>query len=233
MTAKKVIDELKNIANPELAEHHKRFFKTGRGEYGEGDIFLGIKVPEVREIAKKHYKNIDLSEIEKLIKHPYHEIRLCALVILILKFQKADEQEQKNIYELYIKSVNYINNWDLVDISAGNIVGAYLFGKNTDEIWKLANSGHLWSERIAVISTFYFIKNGDYSLTKELCRHFLSHKHDLMHKATGWMLREAGKKEINALYEFLDEHYKLMPRTMLRYAIERLPDAKRAYYMGK
>lgn len=233
MPAEKVTEEIKNLANPELAQHHKRFFKTGRGEYAEGDLFYGIKVPELRKIAKKHYKNLDLRHIDELIKDPYHEVRLVAIVIMILKYQKALQDEQEEIYNLYLNNVNYINNWDLIDISAQHIVGAFLFGKSTDKLWELANSNHIWSERISMLSTFYFIRQGKYDITLELSEYFLGHKHDLMHKATGWMLREIGKKDINTLYSFLDRFHKTMPRTMLRYSIEKLSEQKRKFYMKK
>ena len=233
MNAEQIINELKSLSNPDLAVHHLRFFKTGKGEYAEGDLFYGLTVPDVRKISKKYYKNIDLSDIDELIKNPYHEVRLTAIVMLILKYQKAGIEEQEKIYNLYLNNVKYINNWDLVDISAQHIVGAFLFGNNTEKLWELANSNHLWSERISVLATFYFIRQGEYTHTIELSKHFLTHKHDLMHKATGWMLREMGKRDINILYSFLDEFHKIMPRTMLRYAIEKLSKEKRINYMKK
>jgi 3-methyladenine DNA glycosylase AlkD len=233
MVANQIIDEIKNFSSPELAVHHLRFFKTGKDEYGEGDLFYGLKVPDIRKISKKHFNSIDLSQIDGLIKHPYHEVRLTAIVMLILKNKKASFDEQEKIYNLYLNNVNYINNWDLVDISAHHIIGAFLFKKNTAKLWELARSGHLWSERISVVSTFYFIRQGEYSHTLELSKHFLNHKHDLIHKATGWMLREVGKRDVGALYSFLDENYKIMPRTMLRYSIEKISPDKRALYMQK
>lgn len=233
MITKQIINEIKSLSNPEFATHHLKFFKTGKGEYGEGDLFYGLKVPDVRKISKKYFKSINLSQIDELIKNPYHEVRLTAIVMLVLKYQKASIEEQEKIYNLYLNNVNFINNWDLVDISAQHIVGAFLFQKNTQKLWELANSNHLWSERISVLATLYFIRQGEYSHTTELSKHFLNHKHDLMHKATGWMLREVGKRDINSLHSFLEEFHKTMPRTMLRYAIEKLPQQKRIIYMKK
>lgn len=233
MTASSIINDLKSLANEEKAAHLSGFFKTGKGDYAEGDLFYGINVPDTRKIAKKYAKTTSLNEIETLLHDPYHEVRLAALVMLILKYQKATPTEQEEIYTLYMRSVQKINNWDLVDISAPHIVGTFLYDKDRTPLWNLAKSEHLWSERIAVLSTFYFIKNNDYQMTLELAEHFLPHKHDLMHKATGWMLREVGKKDIDTLYAFLDKHYRQMPRTMLRYAIEKLPNERKAFYMAK
>lgn len=233
MNTEQIINEIKTFANPVFAKHHLKFFKTGKGEYGEGDLFYGLKVPDVRKIAKTYYKSTALTEIDELIKNPYHEVRLAALVILVMRYQKTCAEEQEQIYNLYLNNVAYINNWDLVDISAQHIVGAYLFDKEKTKLWELARSGHLWSERISVIATFYFIRQGLYSYTLELSEHFLTHKHDLMHKATGWMLREVGKRDINTLYSFLDEYHKTMPRTMLRYALEKLTADKKTFYMAR
>lgn len=230
---KNLLKEITDLADPAFAEHHLRFFKTGKGQYGEGDMFYGLKVPDIRKLAKNYYQTIDLDALNKLIKNPYHEVRLLALIMMVYKYKKTDELEQEKIYNLYLNNVEHINNWDLVDTSAEHLVGGYLFNRDRQKLWDLANSGHLWSERISVMSTFYFIKQGDYSYTVELSKHFLPHKHDLMHKATGWMLREMGKRDIKALYAFLDEFHKIMPRTMLRYAIEKLSAEKRAFYMKK
>lgn len=225
-----ILSEIKSLSDEEQAIHLQRFFKTREGEYGEGDLFLGIKVPVTRAIAKKHYKSISLQEIDKLIKNPYHEVRFLALNIMIFKYEKTDLQSE--IFELYLKNVEYINNWDLVDLSCPKIVGNYIYkNKNYDVIYKLADSNHLWSNRIAVLATFYFIKKGDFALILELAEKFLTHKHDLMQKAVGWMLREMGKIDEKTLFEFLDNYYKIMPRTMLRYSIERLPKEKKYYYM--
>lgn len=233
MNKHQILNEIKNLSNEELAAHHARFFKMGKGEYGEGDLFYGLKVPEVRKISKKYFKTIDLREIDELIKNPYHEVRLAAIVMLVLKYPKASVEVKEEIYNLYLNNVDYVNNWDLVDISAQHIVGAFLFKNNTDKLWELANSDHLWSQRISLLATFYFIKQGEYSHTVALSKHFLNHKHDLIHKATGWMLREIGKRDVDVLYSFLDEFHKTMPRTMLRYAIEKFPLEKRCVYMAK
>lgn len=227
-----ILDEIKSFADEEKALHLQRFFKTGKGQYGEGDLFLGINVPVVRAVAKKYYKEISLDEIEELLKSPYHEVRLLALLLLVFIYEKTDLK--KDVFELYLKSVKYINNWDLVDLSCHAIVGHYVFNnKNTDTIYMLADSSHLWSNRIAVVSQYHFIKRKDFSLILELSQKFLTHKHDLMHKAVGWMLREMGKMDDKPLYNFLDKYYKVMPRTMLRYSIEKLPKDKKLYYMNK
>lgn len=228
-----IINELKSCSNKEYADHHQRFFKTGKGEYGEGDLFYGLRVPDVRKIAKKYFRIINLEEIEELIQNPYHEFRLSAVIMLVLKYPKSSTTEQEKIYNLYLNNVNYINNWDLVDVSAQYIVGPFLFKKDTQKLWELAKSDHLWSQRISILSTFYFIRQGVYSNTIELSEHFLTHKHDLMHKATGWMLREVGNKDVETLYTFLDKYHKIMPRTMLRYAVEKLPEEKKKIYMKK
>lgn len=227
------IDELINLKNEEQAGHLMRFFKTGKGQYGEGDLFLGIKVPKTREIVKKHYRNVSFAELQTMLNNPYHEIRLCALLMMVSIYEKSDNKNLKNqILKLYLRNVNNINNWDLVDLTAPKIVGAdYIESKNPEIIMTLANSGHLWSERIAVVSQWSVIKSGDFSIILELSEKFLTHKHDLMHKAVGWMLREAGKKDEKILHEFLKKHHRKMPRTMLRYSIEKLTKEQRHFYM--
>ncbi|MFA7659021.1 MAG: DNA alkylation repair protein [Candidatus Gastranaerophilaceae bacterium] len=225
-----ILEEIKSLADEKQALHLGRFFKTGAGEYGEGDLFLGIKVPVIRSVAKKHYKLVSLKEIQELIKNPYHEVRLLSLMLMVFIYENTELK--KEIFELYLKNVQYINNWDLVDLSAPKVVGNFVYeNKIPDQIYDLANSNHLWSERISVVSTHYFIKRGDFALILELSEKFLTHKHDLIHKACGWMLREMGKVDEKPLYGFLDKHSKTMPRTMLRYSIERLPKEKREYYM--
>lgn len=229
---KKILEEIKSLKNEEQALHLQGFFKTGKGQYGEGDLFLGIKVPVTRSIAKKHYESVSIEEIDELIKNPYHEVRLLALLLMVFIYEKTDSK--KEVVDLYLKNVEHINNWDLVDLSCSKILGHCAFeNKNPKHLYKLAESNHLWSERIAVVSTHYFIKRKDFSLILELSEKFLTHKHDLMHKAVGWMLREMGKIDEKPLYIFLDKHYKTMPRTMLRYSIERLPQDKRLHYMNK
>lgn len=227
-----VLNELKSLADSEQAVHLRRFFKTGKGQYGEGDVFLGIKVPVTRSVAKKYYNNLSLDDIQKLLANPYHEVRLLALLVMVFKYEKTDLKNE--IFEIYLKNVDFINNWDLVDLSAPKIVGHYIHEhKIYDDIYNLANVDHLWSNRVAVVSQYYSIKRSDFSLILELSEKFLTHEHDLMHKAVGWMLREMGKVDETPLYEFLDEHYKVMPRTMLRYSLEKLSEDKRKHYMKK
>lgn len=209
-----------------------RFFKTGKGQYGEGDKFLGIRAPKTREIAKKYYKTTPLTEIQRMLDNPYHEIRLCALLMMVFIYEKTDRKEE--IVNLYLKNTKNINNWDLVDNTAHKIIGAhYIKTKNPKIIKKLAESNHLWSERIAVVAQWSIVKTKEYALLLDLCEKFLTHRHDLMHKAVGWMLREAGKQDEAVLLGFLDKHCKTMPRTALRYAIERLSPGLRQYYMKK
>ena len=224
--------ELLKLKNDELAQHLMRFFKTGNGQYGEGDKFLGIRAPKTREIAKKYYKTTPLTEIQRMLDNPYHEIRLCALLMMVFIYEKTDRKEE--IVNLYLKNTKNINNWDLVDNTAHKIIGAhYIKTKNPEIIKKLAESNHLWSERIAVVAQWSIVKTKEYALLLDLCEKFLTHRHDLMHKAVGWMLREAGKQDEAVLLGFLDKHCKTMPRTALRYAIERLSPGLRQYYMKK
>ena len=229
---KKIIKEIFCYKNEEYAAHHQSFFKTGKGEYGEGDLFIGVRGPSLREISKKYYKHTTLHNINNLITNPYHEVRACCLMIMVLKYKKASEKEKEGLFDIYTKNLNHINNWDLVDISAQYIVGPHVFGFD-DFLFNLASSNHLWSQRVAMIATFYNIRQGEFSTTLRLAEYFLSHNHDLMHKASGWMLREMGKRDIKPLRNFLDKYSKSMPRTMLRYAIEKLPDEERKKYLQK
>jgi 3-methyladenine DNA glycosylase AlkD len=228
-----VINELKNIANNDKALIYKRFFKTGKGEYGEGDQFLGITVPNQRKIAKKYYKDISLSDIDLQLKSKYHEIRLTALFMLNYKMLKAKKDDQTKIYDLYLKNIKYINNWDLVDVTAPNIIGYYLYENNINRhiLYQLANSKNLWEQRIAILSTLYFIKRGDFNDTLKISKTLLNHPHDLIHKAVGWMLREVGNRDYNTEYIFLLKHYRIMPRTMLRYAIEKFDQETRLKFL--
>jgi len=230
MTANDVRKGLRSIANPEIAEHSKRFFKTGQGEYGQGDCFLGIKVPDQRKIARKHGE-LTLNEIEKLLQSGFHEERLTAIFILEHKYRKASRQEQSEIYHTYISNLEYVNNWDLVDSSAPKISGVYLEDKPRDILYELAESNNLWKRRVSIMTTLHFIRNGDYKDTLAIADVLLYDKHDLIHKATGWMLREIGKKDRELLENFLKPRYQKMPRTMLRYAIEKLPESKRQAYL--
>lgn len=232
MIAKQIEKELDALSTPEKKEFLPYFFKTGKGQYGEGDKFLGVVVPDTRKVAKK-YKDIPYKEITKLLDSEYHECRLCGLLILVERFKKAKEADRKEIYEFYLSNTQCINNWDLVDLSAKDIVGEYLVDKDRSVLYQLAESPLLWDQRIAVISTYAFIRRNDHKDILALSEKFLDHKHDLMHKATGWMLREAGKRDKLVLTGFLDKHYKKMPRTMLRYSIEKLTPEERAHYMKK
>jgi len=223
--------ELQSLKNEKQAEVLQRFFKTGKGQYGEGDVFLGIKVPVQRKVAQK-YSVLSLIEIQKLLNSKIHEFRLTALFILITKYNRGEEKEKKNIFELYLKNTKNINNWDLVDLSAPNIVGKHLLQKNRTILYELARSKNLWKERIAILATFEFIKNGESKDTLAIARILLGSDRDLIHKAVGWMLREIGKRIGEAEEEkFLKIHYRKMPRTMLRYAIERFEEGKRKKYL--
>ncbi len=222
--------ELKRAANPVDAINLQRFFKTGKGEYGEGDIFLGVKIPPIRALVKK-YSEIPISDVEKLLQSKFHEERMLALLILVRKFKKADEDEKQNIYNLYLANTKKINNWDLVDLSAPGIVGEYLLGKKYDELLRRAKSDLLWDKRISMIATLAFIRNGIFEPTLKIAKILLHDTHDLIHKAVGWMLREIGNRDIETEEEFLRIYYKVMPRTMLRYAIEKFPEQKRQDYL--
>jgi len=230
--AETIKKELKKISSRDKAVQLARFFKTGKGEYGEGDIFIGITVPEQRKIAKL-FSDTELHEIEKLLDDPVHECRLTALLILIEKYSKAGDVLKKTIADFYLAKTPRINNWDLVDLSSHKIIGDYYFNRDRAMLYQLVNSSNLWEQRIAVVSTYYFIKRNDFKEIINFSEILLNHKHDLMHKATGWMLREAGKMNISVLKGFLDKHYKVMPRTMLRYAIEKLDESERKKYMAK
>ncbi len=224
--------DLLNLKNPEKAELLQRFFKTGKGQYGEGDIFLGITVPKQREIAKK-YPDLSLKELQKLLSSKIHEHRLISLIILTNKYKKADKKEKKEIFDFYLKNTSNINNWDLIDLSAPNIVGDYLFDKDRTILYKLAKSNNLWEKRISILSTAYFIRNNQFKDTLKIAEILLNDNHDLIHKAVGWMLREVGKKNQEIEEKFLRKHYKRMPRTMLRYSIEKFDENKRKHYLKK
>lgn len=224
---------LKSYYNKERSEHSKRFFKTGPGEYGEGDEFLGMSVPEERKISKE-YILLSLSDVERLLHSKIHEERTIALMILVYKYDKLNEEsEKKIIFDLYLRNTEWINNWDLVDVTAPNIVGNYLLEKDRKILYKLANSKSLWEKRIAIISTFAFIRKNQFSDTLKISEILLNDKHDLIHKAVGWMLREVGKRDQKTEEDFLKRYNKIMPRTMLRYAIERFPEILRKKYMEK
>ncbi|WNY23219.1 hypothetical protein MmiHf6_05240 [Methanimicrococcus hongohii] len=255
-TAQDVQNELERLSNPDKAKHHQKYFKTGPGEYGEGDLFIGIEVPKMRALSKKICSDISPADTEILLKSPIHEHRQTALFTMVEKYNAArrkslpkrngsasDDQliaamrEKKEIVTLYLENTKYINNWDLVDCSASYILGEWFLetepetlGEKT--IWNLAKSDDLWKQRISVMTTHAFIRSGTFQPTLNLCEYFLPATHDLIHKCTGWMLRETGKKEKAVLIQFLDVHASEMPRTMLRYSIEKLTAAEKENYMS-
>ncbi len=231
MTAQEIQKRLQQFATREKAKVLQGFFKTGPGEYGEGDVFLGVVVPDIRRVAKE-CQAAPLREVIKLLKSEIHEERLLALLMLVHAFTKGDEAAQKTIYDLYLKHTRYINNWDLVDLSAPNIVGSYLVDRSRKPLYALAKSRDLWERRIAILSTFAFIKQNDHGDALRIAAMLLHDDHDLIHKAGGWMLREVGKRDLSAAESFLKQYYKKMPRTMLRYAIERFPETKRKRYLN-
>lgn len=223
--------ELKALADPVKKEFLPKFFKTGKGEYAEGDIFIGVTVPLTRTIVKK-YKYLPLKEVEELLHSPIHECRLAALLILVEQYKNADESVKKKIVDLYLKNTAFINNWDLVDSSAAQILGAWLDGKDTSILNELARSKSLWEQRTAIIATYYFIRKKEFRHTLRIAEMLINHSHDLIHKAVGWMLREVGNRDLAAEEKFLKKHYKTMPRTMLRYAIEKFEETKRKKYLA-
>ena len=238
MLAIEIIERLKRVGSEEKRNVQLRFFKTGVGEYGYGDEFLGVMVPQVRAIVKDVWQEITLEEIETLLHSPYHEARLTALLLLVKIYEeynrlpsacKADWQNK--IFEIYTSNTDYINNWDLVDLSAPNIVGCHLFEKDCSILYEFAQSNHLWKQRIAVVATLYFIRKGEFSHTYALARLFMDTKEDLLKKAVGWMLREAGKRDVAQLRTFLNEFKLVMPRTMLRYAIEKFSQEERREFL--
>ena len=234
MTSVAIEKQLKLLGSPKKAANCTWFFKTEKGMYGYGDKFYGVTVPEQRLIAKE-FKDLHLDQIQKLLDNKYHECRLTALIILTNQAKKIkNEKEFKTLYDFYLKNTERINNWDLVDTSARDIVGGYLYKFNKDRkvLYKLAKSKLLWDRRIAIIATAEFIKHNDFYDTFKLCEVLMNDKEDLMHKACGWMLREVGKKNIKELSTFLDKHAHVMPRTMLRYAIEKYPEKTRKKYLG-
>ena len=231
MSLAEIKAELKKLADKKIAEHSQRFFKTGPGEYGEGDVFIGIRVPVLRKLAKE-YRDVDLKTVRSLLRSPIHEQRLFALLILVLKYPKAAPAEQKKIYDLYLASTRYINNWDLVDTSAEHIVGAHLRDRSRKPLLDLARSADLWERRIAILATFHFIRRDEFEPTLSIAKMLLDDEEDLIHKAVGWLLREVGKRDRSVEEEFLRKHYKKMPRTMLRYAIERFPERLRKAYLA-
>jgi 3-methyladenine DNA glycosylase AlkD len=231
MTAPEIIKLLMKLADPERAEHSARYFKTGQGEYGEGDRFLGIRVPAIRAQVKK-CEAVSLADIQKLLRSDFHEVRLFSLLSLVRKFAKGDDKQKAAIYDIYLKNTHYINNWDLVDSSASQIVGGYLEARDKKILYKLAKSGSIWERRIAVISTFQFIRSDQFDDALKLARQLLNDEEGLIHKAVGWMLREIGNRNAVVEKDFLQMHYKTMPRMILRYAIEKFPEQERRKYLS-
>lgn len=223
---------LLKYSSPERQAFLPKFFKTEKGEYAEGDLFIGVTVPEQRVIAKQ-FKDLPYSELKKMLADPYHEVRLVALLILTHRYEKADERGKKEAVDFYLSHLKGVNNWDLVDLSSYKILGDWLLKRDRKILYKYAKSTNLWERRIAMVSTFAFIRQGDLGDVFSIAELLLSDTHDLMHKAVGWMLREAGKRDVNALQFFLEKHRARMPRTMLRYAIERFPEQKRQQYLKR
>lgn len=231
MNAAFILQELLSVANPEKAIFLQRFFKTGKGQYAEGDTMLGIIVPVIRNIVKK-CPLLPFPEIQILLDSEYHEARLTGLLLLVKQYKNAKETEKKAIFDFYLKNAHRANNWDLVDVTCKDVIGVYLFDKEDRSIlYRLAKSDNLWEQRIAIVSTYAFIKNGEFEDTFAISKQLLSHKHDLIHKAVGWMLREVGKRDRQALETFLEIHKQQMPRTTLRYAIEHFDPEEKAHYM--
>jgi 3-methyladenine DNA glycosylase AlkD len=221
---------LRALADPEIAAHAQRFFKTGRGEYGEGDRFLGIRVPELRRLAREH-RDAPESLAWSLLRSKLHEERLLALLMLVERFRRGADEDRARIYARYLEHVEHVNGWDLVDSSAGQIVGTYLAGKDAAVLYELAASENLWKRRVAIMATSAFIRRGDFEHTLAIAERLLDDEEDLIHKAVGWMLREVGNRNRAAEERFLRKHYRTMPRTMLRYAIEKFPEARRKAYL--
>lgn len=231
---KQLLSELKHASDPERAKNLEWFFKTGKGEYGEGDQFLGITVPKLREISKK-YQSLNLNDLQKLLESKIHEHRLSALMILRFKYENksVDEKSKKEVVHFYLLNTKKINNWDLVDLSCHYILGNWLLTKDREILYKLAKSDNLWEKRISIISTFAFIRNDQFTDTLRISEILINDKHDLIHKAVGWALREIGKKDKKVEISFLNKYYKTMPRTMLRYAIEKFSEKERKFYLKK
>ena len=227
----KAREEIRALANKKIAQHSLRFFKTDKGEYGHGDLFLGVRAPQIRLIAKKHI-DISITDMKTLICSKYHEERFLGLIILVNKYAKTKDKKNRNqLYKIYVSSFKYINNWNLVDVTCPHVTGKHLIDKDRTILYKWAKSEDLWTKRIAMISTFYFIRKNDLDDTFKIADMLLQDEHDLIHKAVGWMLREAGKRDIKKEETFLKKHYKTMPRTMLRYSIEKFPETKRQKYL--
>lgn len=233
MNADALLERLQAMANPRDAANAQRFFKTGPGEYGEGDVFLGIRVPPLRQLSREVRREVPLEETIALLSSDFHEARALALMLLVSQFERGDEATQRAVYRAYLDNTAFINNWDLVDLSAPQIVGGWLLKRDRAPLRRLAGSTSLWERRIAVLATFAFIRAGDFKDTLMLAERFLRDEHDLMQKAVGWMLREVGKRDVRVLEGFLARHNAAMPRTMLRYAIEKFPAERRRQFLAR
>ena len=231
MTVSELVRALRAQASEEKAVVLRRFFKTGPGEYAEGDRFLGVMVPQIRRLVP-HGDGLSLKSVERLIRSPFHEVRLLGLLILVRRYRAAADAERKAIYRLYLRNTAWINNWDLVDLSAESIVGAFLFYRSRTPLRRLAGSRRLWERRVALLATFHFIKHGEFDETFNLIETLMDDREPLIHKAAGWMLREIGKRDQAREESFLRRHLPALPRTTLRYAIERFPPARRAAYLS-
>ena len=229
-TATDIRNGLRALADKDIAAHSRRFFKTGKGEYGEGDRFLGIRVPVIRQQVRQ-YRDASLSTLKSVLKSPWHEVRLFAVLSLADRYKRGDEQVRRQVFDLYVTHLDYVNNWDLVDGSAHLIVGPWLENRSRQRLCRMARSRHLWTRRVAIMSTYHFIRGNDFDDTLKIAGILLQDKHDLIHKAVGWMLREVGNRDRAVEEKFLARHYQQMPRTMLRYAIERFPAARRKAYL--
>jgi 3-methyladenine DNA glycosylase AlkD len=232
MTLTDVRRRLQEQGDPDDAVFLQRFFKTAPGQYGAGDHFLGIRVPATRRLSRE-FSDLPLEDLEKLLHDKWHEARLLALVIMVNRFERGDVAERAEIFRTYLANTDLVNNWDLVDLSAPGIVGAHLETRSRAVLDKLAKSKNLWDRRIAIVSTYWFIRHKEFDDTLRISAALLGDSHDLIHKAVGWMLREVGKRDESVLEAFLDQHASLMPRTALRYSIERMSPAKRKRYMAK
>jgi 3-methyladenine DNA glycosylase AlkD len=230
---KEIEEEFKKVASKKEADHGARFFKTGKGEYGEGDLFLGVSNPDIHRIANKYKREISMKDTLFFLRNKVHDFRVFALDILKYKYSKGDSQRKKEIVDVYLDNKEYINNWDLVDISAPHILGDYLLDKDRDVLYQFAKTDHLWTQRIAILSTFAFIRNNEYKDALEISEMLLNHQHDLIHKAVGWMLREIWKRDSEVAEKFIKDNYDDIPRTALRYSIERMEGKKRKMFLNK
>ena len=230
MNSHEILGVLEALGDPAIAAHSQRFFKTGPGEYGEGDRFLGIRIPVIRAQVRKH-RDLSMGEALRLLISPYHEVRMFSLLSLVMRFNKGDEQDRRTIYDAYLGHTAYINNWDLVDCSAHPILGGYLDGRDRKPLYVLADSESIWERRMAIMACLHFIRQHDFADALKVSKRLLNDGEDLIHKAAGWMLREIGKRDLPVEQSFLKTRYQQMPRTMLRYAIERFPAAERGRYL--